>query len=294
MSFDPFSKTGLTVEKRPRSPVASAPTPKKHKVSAGFSDMYAAAKATAKPAVVTQTGLAIKPHARSIVEGQSTLDTHLLRHAACARQLEQANKAAGALIVRSDGKVLLLQERKYKEWIQPGGKPDPSDTDPLATATRELWEETRIRLGALKQLGVVDGDQYFRTFVFEAPMDLAVDTSHDASVLNYAWLDPATADMHFRVKVLFDKQLVQHWLPQPSKDMVVEEAPAPKPVSNSPQVAKGQTFTEILSLDALQYLCKLKYSDFLKVFPQPEMDKTGHIDTLPEQYQMMKDFCKSA
>ena len=24
------------------------------------------------------------------------------------------------------------------------------------------------------------------------------------------------------------------------------------------------------------------------------MDKTGHTDTLPEQYQMMKDFCKSA
>jgi 8-oxo-dGTP pyrophosphatase MutT (NUDIX family) len=296
MSFDFFSKSGL-VEKRP-CPVASAPQPKKHKVSASFSDMYAVAKATAKPAVVTQTGLAIKPHARSIVEGgQSTLDTHLPKHAARARQLEEANKAAGALIVRTDGKVLLLQERKYKDkWIQPGGKPDPSDTGPLATATRELWEETRIRLGALKQLGVVDGDQYFRTFVLEAPMNLAVDISHDASVLNYAWLDPATADadMHYRARVLFDKKLVQRFFPQPSKDMVVEEAPAPKPVSNSPQVAKGQTFTEILSLDALQYLCKLKYSDFLKVFPQPEMDKTGHIDTLPEQYQMMKDFCKSA
>jgi hypothetical protein len=152
MSFDFFSKSGL-VEKRP-CPVASAPQPKKHKVSASFSDMYAVAKATAKPAVVTQTGLAIKPHARSIVEGgQSTLDTHLPKHAARARQLEEANKAAGALIVRTDGKVLLLQERKYKDkWIQPGGKPDPSDTGPLATATRELWEETRIRLGALKQL----------------------------------------------------------------------------------------------------------------------------------------------
>jgi hypothetical protein len=45
-------------------------------------------------------------------------------------------------------------------------------------------------------------------------MNLAVDISHDASVLKYAWLDPATADMHFRVKVLFTKQLVQHFLPQ--------------------------------------------------------------------------------
>jgi hypothetical protein len=94
-----------------------------------------------------------------------------------------------------------------------------------------------------------------------------------------------------------------------SEDMVIEEAPAPKPattakpaspepvqaqVSNSAQVAKGQTFTEILSVDALQYLCKLKYSDFLKAFPQPETDQSGHTDTLPEQYQMMKDFCKSA
>jgi hypothetical protein len=93
MSFDPFSKSGL-VEKRP-CPLASAPTPKKHKVSASFSAMHAATKATAKPAVVTQTGLAIKPHARSIVEGgQSTLDTHLPRHAARARQLEGANDAA--------------------------------------------------------------------------------------------------------------------------------------------------------------------------------------------------------
>jgi hypothetical protein len=32
MSFDPFSKTGLTVEKRP-CPVASAPTPKKQSFS---------------------------------------------------------------------------------------------------------------------------------------------------------------------------------------------------------------------------------------------------------------------
>eukprot|EP01049_Picozoa_sp_SAG25_P011884 SAG25_NODE_1513_length_2865_cov_3.743312_3_plen_367_part_01 len=74
----------------------------------------------------------------------------------------------------------------------------------------------------------------------------------------------------------------------------VSVEPVQAQVSNSPQVAKGQTFTEILSLDALQYLCKLKYSDFLKAFPQPEMDESGHIDTLPEQYQMMKDFCKSA
>eukprot|EP01047_Picozoa_sp_COSAG01_P099392 COSAG01_NODE_29417_length_638_cov_0.769944_1_plen_181_part_10 len=119
-----------------------------------------------------------------------------------------------------------------------------------------------IRLCALKQLGVVDGDQNFRTFVFEAPMDLAVDISHEASVLKYAWIDPATADMHYRVRVLFERQLVQRFFPEPSEDMIIEEGPAPKPVSSSPQVvqtspkpvAKGQTFTEILSLNALQYL----------------------------------------
>ena len=135
-----------TVEKRP-CPVASAPTPKKHKVSASFSDMYAATKATTKPAVVTQTGLAIKPHARSIVEGgQSTLDANMPTHAARARQLEEASAVS-------------------------------------------------------------------------------------------------------------------------SSPQVVQTSTKP--------VAKGQTFTEILSLNALQYLCKLKYSDFLKVFPQPEMDKIG-------------------
>eukprot|EP01047_Picozoa_sp_COSAG01_P043902 COSAG01_NODE_3928_length_5526_cov_8.623803_1_plen_207_part_10 len=65
-----------TVEKRPRSPIANAPTPKKHKVSDSFSAMYAATQAKAKPAKVTQTGLTIKPHARSIVvQGPSVLDT---------------------------------------------------------------------------------------------------------------------------------------------------------------------------------------------------------------------------
>jgi hypothetical protein len=54
MSFDPFSKTGLTVEKRTAEcPMASAPQPKKHKVSASFSDMYAATKARGLPTSFT-------------------------------------------------------------------------------------------------------------------------------------------------------------------------------------------------------------------------------------------------
>jgi hypothetical protein len=89
MSFDPFSKVGLILEKRSQSPEVTAPRPKKHKVDSNYSAMYAAAKATAKPAVVTQTGLTIKPNARSILE-QSTLDVRMPQHAAHARKLERA------------------------------------------------------------------------------------------------------------------------------------------------------------------------------------------------------------
>jgi ribosomal protein L24E len=86
--FDAAFRRWSNKSQRQESPVASAllPQPKKHKVSAC---------------------------------DRSTVDKHL------PRELEQANKAVGALIVRADGKVLLLQEKKCKnEWIQPGGTPN--------------------------------------------------------------------------------------------------------------------------------------------------------------------------
>lgn len=57
--------------------------------------------------------------------------------------------AAGAVITRRGGRdVLLVHRPKYDDWSFPKGKQDPGE-HVLATATREIWEET----GLVVQLG---------------------------------------------------------------------------------------------------------------------------------------------
>jgi 8-oxo-dGTP diphosphatase len=69
--------------------------------------------------------------------------------------------AAGAVITRRGGReVLLVHRPKYDDWSFPKGKQDPGE-HVLATATREIWEET----GLVVQLGRPLPPQFYEVSV---------------------------------------------------------------------------------------------------------------------------------
>lgn len=55
----------------------------------------------------------------------------------------------GALLVRGDGEILLIEHRAYGITLQPGGHLEPTDTMLTGAALRELSEETGIDAGAV-------------------------------------------------------------------------------------------------------------------------------------------------
>lgn len=93
---------------------------------------------------------------------RSTLTGYLRRHpeetaalAEPARMLRQGldfasrrtfpmHVTVGALIVRGQAEILLVEHRAYGLTLQPGGHLEPTDTTPIAGALRELTEETGI------------------------------------------------------------------------------------------------------------------------------------------------------
>lgn len=62
-------------------------------------------------------------------------------------------QAAGILLVAPTGRVLLLRRSDDGSWALPGGMAEPSDPTLLATALRELTEETGFR-------GTVDAEPH--------------------------------------------------------------------------------------------------------------------------------------
>ena len=57
-----------------------------------------------------------------------------------------------------DLEVLVIHRPRYDDWTLPKGKAEPGDADLMATARREVWEETglRCRLGAdLGEVGYI-------------------------------------------------------------------------------------------------------------------------------------------
>lgn len=100
----------------------------------------------------------------------------------CAREhFVPGHFTASAFVLSPDRDALLLiLHGKLQRWLQPGGHVDPTDTDLLAAARREVLEE--VGLAELELLA-------------PAPLDLDV---HDIPPLR---ADPAHA--HFDVRFLF-------------------------------------------------------------------------------------------
>lgn len=91
--------------------------------------------------------------------------------------------AAGAVITRRGGReVLLVHRPKYDDWSFPKGKQDPGE-HVVATAAREVWEETGLRV----HLGRPLPPQYYEVSLGRS------------KVVNYwvARVDPAAEDLPF-------------------------------------------------------------------------------------------------
>ncbi|GAA3976126.1 NUDIX domain-containing protein [Thermobifida alba] len=63
---------------------------------------------------------------------------------------------AGAAVVASDGRVLMIRHKALDTWLLPGGHLEPEDADLLAASLRELAEETGLHREHVEPLGGAD------------------------------------------------------------------------------------------------------------------------------------------
>lgn len=94
---------------------------------------------------------------------RTTLGTYLAEHpeekAALAGLVEALDEAgddissrksfgghvtAGAILLRPDNRILMIEHRALKKWLLPGGHCEPEDGTLLQAALRELAEETGV------------------------------------------------------------------------------------------------------------------------------------------------------
>lgn len=99
-------------------------------------------------------------------------------------------QAAGVVLTRPDGKVLLLQRSDGSGWCFPGGKIDPGETS-IEAAVRETFEETGLLLEpqALQPLEVQENDDgfTFASFTCQAPAFFPVLCAEEHT--GYGWFD---------------------------------------------------------------------------------------------------------
>jgi 8-oxo-dGTP pyrophosphatase MutT (NUDIX family) len=64
-------------------------------------------------------------------------------------------RAAGGVVVRAGGDVLVIHRPQYDDWSLPKGKVDPGEDEPTA-AVREVEEETGVRAAITREVGAIE------------------------------------------------------------------------------------------------------------------------------------------
>ena len=103
-----------------------------------------------------------------------------------------------ALLVDAEGRALLVRKRGTTKFMQPGGKPEPGETDAAALA-RELNEELGLvvdpaeltPVGRFWVAAANESDTILDARVFDAPV-VTTPVQVAAEIEELIWIDPAT------------------------------------------------------------------------------------------------------
>ena len=129
-----------------------------------------------------------------------------------SRKEFRGHVTAGALLLRPDGRVLLVEHKALSKWLFPGGHLEDSDGTLMDAALRELAEETGIDpelvapdspiplhidvhpIPGNPAKGEPDHQHFDVRFLFRTTADVSALQAEE--VLNYSWqfADTSTAD----------------------------------------------------------------------------------------------------
>lgn len=120
-----------------------------------------------------------------------------------SRKESQGHATAGALLLRPDGRLLLVEHKALGKWLFPGGHLEKNDETLMGAALRELAEETGIDPGLVTPVSPIplhidvhpipanpakdepEHQHYDFRFVFRTDTDVTALQTEE--VLDHAW-----------------------------------------------------------------------------------------------------------